>query len=223
MPSRIVRDGILESESVNLLSWEAELFYRRLMSVVDDYGRYNAIPLLLRSRCYPLQIDRVVDSHIEEWLKECTEAGLIMLYSVSNKPYLEIIGFNQRTRQKTSKFPAPSDCNTDDRHVSAGCSTLRSIAHEDEGEDEDEIVRGKKKPLPNNWKPNEALRELALEEQVNVKKAVDVFRDWAKSKDHRYVDWDAVFRNALRKWLPERCPLNGGARDATGEKLKRWK
>ena len=26
MPSRIVRDGILESESVNLLSWEAELF-----------------------------------------------------------------------------------------------------------------------------------------------------------------------------------------------------
>ena len=38
MPSRVIRDGILESESVNALSWEAELFFRRLMSVVDDFG-----------------------------------------------------------------------------------------------------------------------------------------------------------------------------------------
>ena len=172
MPSRIIRDGILESESVNLLSWEAELFYRRLMSVVDDYGRYNALPLLLRSRCYPLQIDRVVDSHIESWLKECTEAGLILLYSIENKPYLEITGFNQRTRQKVSKFPAPSDCHTNDRHKSAARRKARSMAHEGEGEGEGEFVKAKKRKLSDSWKPDEALSELAKECGVALKPAL---------------------------------------------------
>ena len=223
MPSRIVRDGILESESVNLLSWEAELFYRRLMSIVDDYGRYNALPLLLRSRCYPLQIDRVVDSNIEKWMKECAEVGLVLLYSVENKPYLEIIGFNQRTRQKTSKFPAPNGCNTNDRHATAGGGGPLTIAHEDEGEDEDENECGRKKLLPEGWEPSDAHRRIAKEEQVNIDKAVDVFRDWAKGNGHKYVDWDAVFRNALRKWLVKSCPLSGVAKDATGEKLKRWR
>ena len=36
MPTRILRDGILTSERVNLLDWEAEVFYRRLLSVGDD-------------------------------------------------------------------------------------------------------------------------------------------------------------------------------------------
>ena len=44
MPNRILRDGILMSPRVNVLSSEAELFYRRLMSVVDDYGRFSAHP-----------------------------------------------------------------------------------------------------------------------------------------------------------------------------------
>ena len=42
MPSRIIRDGILTSERINALTERAELFYRRLMSVVDDYGRFPA-------------------------------------------------------------------------------------------------------------------------------------------------------------------------------------
>lgn len=35
MPSRILREGILTSERVNALAPLEELFYRRLMSVVD--------------------------------------------------------------------------------------------------------------------------------------------------------------------------------------------
>ena len=42
MPNRILRDTILRSERVARLSPTAELFYRRLMSVADDYGRYYA-------------------------------------------------------------------------------------------------------------------------------------------------------------------------------------
>ncbi len=42
MPTRILREGILTSETVNRLSLGAELFYRKFMPVVDDYGRYHA-------------------------------------------------------------------------------------------------------------------------------------------------------------------------------------
>src|SRR3990167_11311858 len=57
MPNRILREGILSSERINTLSVHAELFYRRLLSVVDDYGRFFAHPALLRSACYPLRVD----------------------------------------------------------------------------------------------------------------------------------------------------------------------
>lgn len=229
MPSRVIRDGILESEAINSLSWSAELFYRRLMSVVDDFGRYNAHSMLLRSRCYPLQFDKVSDEDVSGWLNECAEAALILLYSVENKPYLELTRFNQRTRQATSKFPAPDNCNTKRGQVTAGGGHPLPCAHEDEGEGEveveDEVVTRKKK-IPKRWKPNDKHEALAEKHGVDLGLGADVFVDWAVSNGHKYVDWDRTFSNAIRGWLKERAPLKGGATgatDATGEKLKKWK
>lgn len=106
MPDRYVRAGIIASSRVNKLSWPAEVFYRRLMSIVDDYGRYESMADLLRSQLYPLKVDRVSVSDIVKWLAECAAAGLVRLYTSSNKDYLEIIDFQQRLRSK-SKFPNP--------------------------------------------------------------------------------------------------------------------
>lgn len=107
MPSRIVRDGILTSESVCALSWAEEVFYRRLMSVADDHGRFYAMPKLLRSACYPLQIDKVSDSDIGKWTTACVAAGLVRVYPAADgKRYIEIVKFGQRVQSK-SKFPEP--------------------------------------------------------------------------------------------------------------------
>ena len=108
MPNRIIRDGILSSESISLLDWAGEVFFRRLMSVVDDYGRFYASPKLLRAACYPLQIDQVSDSDIEKWLAECATATLIKIYPAKDgKIYLEVQRFNQQIRSNASKFPSP--------------------------------------------------------------------------------------------------------------------
>jgi hypothetical protein len=107
MPDRIVRAVILTSESVNKLSWAAEVFYRRLFSIVDDYGRYDARATLLRAHLYPLKIDRVSDVDVGKWLTECVTAALVNVYQVSNQPYLEIAKFGQRVRADKSKFPPP--------------------------------------------------------------------------------------------------------------------
>jgi hypothetical protein len=107
MPDRIIRASILTSDSINTLSWPAEIFYRRLMSVVDDFGRYDARPAILRSSLYALKIDRVSEPDISKWMNECSEAGVVRCYSVDNKPYVELLKFDQRLRAQKSKFPAP--------------------------------------------------------------------------------------------------------------------
>jgi hypothetical protein len=104
MPTRIIREGILTSERINKLTERAELFYRRLMSVVDDYGRFPANPTLLRSSCYPLKFDSVKEDSIKKHLAEAEGAGLIVLYTVDSKAYLEIQDFGQRINGKP-KFP----------------------------------------------------------------------------------------------------------------------
>lgn len=110
MSTRIIRDGILTSERVNALSERAELFYRRLMSVVDDYGRFSANLTLLRASCYPLKLDCIKEDSIKKHLAEAADAGLIVLYMVAGKAYLEIQDFGQRIQSK-SKYPEPPDDN----------------------------------------------------------------------------------------------------------------
>jgi activator of HSP90 ATPase len=108
MPNRILREGIIDSERVNKLSWAAEVFYRRLMSVVDDYGRYDGRAEILRVRLYPLKIDVVSQKDIISWLKECIDAQLVRMYTVEGKTYIEILNFNQTIRIKKPKYPAPA-------------------------------------------------------------------------------------------------------------------
>lgn len=108
MPDRIVRQAILTSERVNKLSWPAEVFYRRLMSIADDYGRSEARPNILRAYLYPAKLDKVSDSDVVKWLSECSKAGLVRIYHVDSKEYVEILQFGQRLRAMKSKYPQPS-------------------------------------------------------------------------------------------------------------------
>jgi len=128
MPSRIVREGILESDRMQKLlelgGWEAEVFYRRLHQIVDDYGRYSADPRLLRPRMYPLALEQMREANVSRCLKYCETAGLVRLYRVGAKQYLEVADFKQRMRADVSKFPDPPDdghmtgiCQADDGHM----------------------------------------------------------------------------------------------------------
>lgn len=140
MPNRILRDGILSSERINLLSsWASEVFYRRLMSIVDDYGRYYANASLVRAACYPLNLDKVSNADIEKWLADCAGAALVSTYEVDGKRYLQLRDFRQQERAKVSKYPQPPDtCKAYDMQM---ISTLTSSAHLDGGVVEDEVVR----------------------------------------------------------------------------------
>lgn len=106
MPSRLIREGILTSDRVDLLDAEAELFYRRLLSKVDDFGLYDARLSILRATLYPLRLDRVGEADCCRWLTECVEAGLIELYEVAGKTYLHVLRTGWTARSEP-KFPRP--------------------------------------------------------------------------------------------------------------------
>jgi hypothetical protein len=130
MPNRILRESILTSERVNALPLAAELFYRRLMSIVDDYGRTEHQLQILRAKCYPLQLDRVTVEDIEAWLGNCSsgDSPLITIYSVGSKRYIEVNNFGQRTRG-ASKYPAPQKDATTSSHALANGSAARTSAN----------------------------------------------------------------------------------------------
>ena len=106
MPVRLLRESILDSAAVSSLSAHAEVFYRRLMSVVDDFGRFDGRAAVLRCRLYPLKIDSIREADITRWIAECETAGLIALYEVDSKPYILFHKLGP-ARAKESKFPAP--------------------------------------------------------------------------------------------------------------------
>jgi hypothetical protein len=126
MPTRLLREGILTSERVDLLDFPGEVFYRRLMSKVDDLGLYDARPSILRASLYPLKVDRVREADISRWIAACEKAGLIALYAhtkrtessrwiaacemagliASEKPYLKMLDTRWQVRSE-AKFPIP--------------------------------------------------------------------------------------------------------------------
>ncbi|MES2950264.1 MAG: hypothetical protein V4858_17105 [Pseudomonadota bacterium] len=110
MPNRILRDGILTSPRVAKLNWAEETFYRRLHSVVDDFGRYYADHGLVRAACYPRLLNKVSDSDIEKWLTACVTAALVRVYPAEDgERYLMVLDFKQQVRATKSKFPQPPD------------------------------------------------------------------------------------------------------------------
>jgi len=115
MPNRYLREGILDSDRVNSLSFESEVFYRRLMSVVDDFGRFDGRTSILKGRLYALK-PNVRETDIALWIAACVKAGLIALYQSDGKPYLLFHRLGE-ARARNSKFPAPP-AGTSDQLIS---------------------------------------------------------------------------------------------------------
>ena len=209
MPNRIIREAILSSEKMALLKWPEEVFYRRLLSIIDDYGRYEANPQLLRSRCYPLQTDEVRVADITRWVAACQTAGLILGYAVLGKQYLEVINFGQQQRT-ASKYPAPpsSDIPCDqllaDAHLVVSVSGVVSEVEGVSGADAPAPTPIRKKStktaIPVDFTASGAVQAWANEKGYDrLAEHLDAFRRKVAAAGYTYIDWDAAFMEAIRE------------------------
>ena len=110
MPDRLIKESSCISDTLNALSDFGERFWWRLTVNCDDYGRCDARPAVLKSKLFPLADDRT-PADMTTAIHELSSVGLITVYSVEGRPYLQIVtwGKHQRIRAKRSKYPAPEE------------------------------------------------------------------------------------------------------------------
>lgn len=113
MPSRIIRESCTTSPKLDRLSNGAERTWWRLVTIADDYGRFEADSRVLLAKCFPLKITSLSIETIEAWRDELATPGpdgdgsLIVLYKVSNRLLGWIPGWKIHQRDR-SKDKAPS-------------------------------------------------------------------------------------------------------------------
>lgn len=107
MPNRILKESICTSDTLDKLnSFQENVFYRLIVNC-DDFGRMDARPKVLASRLYPLKDIRA--EQIRDALQALSSAGLVILYEVDGKPFVQMKTWerHQQIRAKKSKYPAP--------------------------------------------------------------------------------------------------------------------
>lgn len=127
MPNRNLREAILTSEAVNLLDCPEEVFYRRLMSAVDDYGLFDGRPSVLRAKLFPLKLAEVREADCSRWMAACQKAGLLALYESKGKPFLWLMKLGVKPRS-APKYPLPTDRRFDDPDFGWKGESLRAVA-----------------------------------------------------------------------------------------------
>lgn len=110
MPNRILKESICVSDSVNSLGWFEEVLFYRLIVNCDDYGRYDARPLIIKNKLFPLKENLTV-KNVTEAINKLARVGLIVLYENDGRPFLFLPTWNdhQSIRAKKSKFPDPGN------------------------------------------------------------------------------------------------------------------
>ncbi len=112
MPNRMLKDCILTSERISKLTWFERVVYDDLIVYLDDYGRGDARPAILRAALFPLN-ENVTKKAIADALNRLATLGLVALYEVDGRPFLALQNWekHQQIRSKFSKFPEPPSDN----------------------------------------------------------------------------------------------------------------
>jgi hypothetical protein len=109
MPQRFLRPGITTSKRWNRCDWPTQSLYLRIITLVDDHGRYDADSELLRSHAFPFgdPFGKVLPlTALVRMLRALADKRLLILYKYEGKEYLQLLRWHERARS-ASKFPEP--------------------------------------------------------------------------------------------------------------------
>lgn len=128
MPNRIIKDSFQTSDKIaSLTDFEFRLWVSLIVSV-DDAGRGDARPAIIKGHAFPLR-ERVTAKDINDALHGLAAKGCVSLYEVDGKPYFWFPTWtdHQRVRECKPKYPAPPE-NSEFDPSAATCGNLRQVA-----------------------------------------------------------------------------------------------
>lgn len=104
---RSIKPEFWTSEQVMALKPVTRLLFIGMWNFADDYGRMAYAPGTIKAQVMPS--DDVSISDVKDMLSELSSVGLIIIYSVKGKEYVEVTGWSHQKIDKPHKpkFPAP--------------------------------------------------------------------------------------------------------------------
>lgn len=129
MPNRIIKESLCSSEKIASLSDFEFRLWVGLITQVDDAGRGDARPAIIKGRVFPFR-ERLSIKDIDAALQALAAKGCVSLYTVDGKPYFLFPGWvkHQRVRDCKPKYPEPPE-NINLPQSAASCGELpQSVA-----------------------------------------------------------------------------------------------
>jgi len=125
--NRVIKESHCSSEKISSLTDFEFRLWVGLITQVDDAGRGDARPAIIKGRVFPLR-ERVSIKDIESALHGLAAKGCVSLYSVGGKPYFWFPTWSkhQRIRDCKPKYPAP-DCGEQFAEIE-DCGGLPQVA-----------------------------------------------------------------------------------------------
>ena len=127
MPNRLIKESVCTSEKINALSDFLFRIWAYLITYVDDYGRGDARPAIIKGRCFPLR-ESITANDIQYGLQELSDRGCIQLYEVNGEKFFCFPNWNehQTIRNKKSKYPDPPAFDSGLKTIESNCKQLNT-------------------------------------------------------------------------------------------------
>lgn len=217
---RGIKPEIWTDEKFVDLSPPARLLFIGMWHYACDNGHLDDKPKQLKMRVLPVDdVDAsgLLEEMVDSEMVERSAAGLT-IPKLREHQRLDNRYFTWCDRCSFDEIPEPArskhpDYTTGTRRALGGDTTGARSGHtearvkegrkEGEGEGRGDVTsaRSTKRAtqLPDRWQPTESHKELAQELRVDLAREAEKFRDHAKTNGRTGKDWDAAFRNWLRK------------------------
>lgn len=228
---RSIKPEILEdAKTAELSNLEWRLFVSMFV-LADDYGNLRGHPVQIKGQA--LWGTKDSTKEVGDAVAKLVEVGLLVAYRVSGQSYLHIAGWSKHQLVKhpgKPLMPGPQSADNSDSYATVG-DTQESLPQssgeppETRTPDQDQRTttneqdqrpsatsRGKRAvSLPDEWAPNAAHLEQARVARIDASREAARFRDHAAATGRVAKDWDAAFRNWLRKSEDDRGGRGGNA------------
>ena len=109
MPNRVIKESIWTSPNLNKVDPLAERHFYRLLLCADDFGCCECSPLIVKGKCYPLQLS-TSPNDIDLWQFELEKQHLLFRWSKDGRQYAIFPTFAKHQRVRSlhqRKTPAP--------------------------------------------------------------------------------------------------------------------
>lgn len=246
MRIRSIKPDFWRSQDISCLKdWNVRFIFIGLWSYVDDNGVGKDRVSLIAADLFADDLERdprETFARVSEALATLSEAGRIVRYTVDGTDYLEIVNWSKHQRidkPNKERYPASTCENAviregvathsrDTRDTPApGTGEQGSRGAEDTTANAVVAPRKRGTRLPDDWMPDQnVIEELRADfPHVDLRYEHSKFVDYwtAKTgKDATKLDWNATFRNWIRRAAEQRQPRTPATTSAVDDKVNGW-